>query len=125
MLTFCRLALLVLICLLVSGCEGARPNFLVVVADDLGHADVPWSEIGMKHNLSMPNLLQMKKEGISIRQHYVQPSCAPTRSSLLTGRLSNHLGTQNGGWHEADAAGLPLDEVLLAENLRDAGYATG
>jgi hypothetical protein len=114
-------ALLPLFCKL-GGC--AQPNFLLIVADDLGHADVPWSIVGKQHNLSMPNLQRMKDEGVTILQHYVQPSCAPTRSSLLTGRISNHLGTQNGGWHTKDAAGVSLDEVFLAENLRDAGYST-
>ena len=78
----------------------------------------------MQHSLRMSNLAWLRAGGLELTQHYVQPSCAPTRSSLMTGRISNHLGTQNGGWHESDAAGLPLQETTLAENLRDAGYAT-
>lgn len=100
----------------------AHPNILLIVADDMGAGDTPWSAEGQHHKLRMPNLAALRAGGVELTQHYVQPSCAPTRSSLMAGRISNHLGTQNGGWHTADAAGLPLDEVTLAQNLADAGY---
>lgn len=58
---------------------------------------VPWTAIGRQSQLQMPHLVALKASGVTLTQHYVQPSCAPTRSSLMTGRYSNHVGTQNGG----------------------------
>ena len=77
-----------------------------------------------------PNLDRMAAEGVRLTQFNTpMPFCAPTRASLLTGRYPFRCGLTDNpapdGGPVADAVGLPLDEVTLAQLLRKAGYATG
>jgi len=105
-----------------------RPNFLVIVADDLGYTDlgVFGSEI------ETPNLDALARAGVIMNSFYVAPTCSPTRSMLLSG-TDNHLAGL--GAMAGDAApnqeGVPGYEgylspkvVSLAELLRDGGYHT-
>ena len=54
--------------------DSVRPNFLVIVADDLGWGDVGWHGSKTK----TPNLDRLAREGIELDQHYVAPMCTPT-----------------------------------------------
>ena len=98
-----------------------RPNILVVVTDDLG-----WGQPGFNGGTEVgtPNLDRLANEGVKLTQFYVSPGCSPTRSALLTGR---HYW-KTGGVKEAATRGLDvgvlLDERLMPEALRDAGYET-
>ncbi len=99
----------------------SRPNILVVVTDDLG-----WGQLGFNGGTEVgtPNLDRIANEGVKLTQFYVSPGCSPTRSALLTGR---HYW-KTGGVDESPTRGLDvgvlLDERLMAEALRDAGYET-
>ena len=66
------------------------PNIIIILPDDLGYHDVSW------HNpdVTMPNLDNLAKSGIKLENHYVQPSCSPSRSALLTGYYPIHTGMQ-------------------------------
>ena len=62
-----------------------KPNFLIIVADDMG-----WSDIApFGSEIRTPTLQQLADEGLAMSQFYVAPTCAPTRAMLLTG-LDNH-----------------------------------
>ncbi len=63
-----------------------KPNILIIVADDLGYSDI--SSFG--GNIQTPVLQQLSKEALSFSSFYVQPTCSPTRSSLLKGN-DNHV----------------------------------
>nr|MCU0396145.1 sulfatase-like hydrolase/transferase [Chitinophagaceae bacterium] len=64
----------------------ARPNVLIIVADDLGYSDVaPFGG-----NISTPALDALSKESIRFSNFHVLPTCSPTRSALLTGN-DNHV----------------------------------
>ncbi|XP_067403413.1 arylsulfatase G isoform X2 [Emydura macquarii macquarii] len=99
-----------------------RPNFVIILADDLGWGDLGanWAE-----TKDTPNLDQMASEGMRfVDFHSAASTCSPSRASLLTGRL----GIRNGVTHNfavTSAGGLPLNETTLAEVLKDAGYTTG
>ncbi len=72
--------------------------------------------------LTPPNLDSFAKESLWMERFYVNPLCAPTRASLMTGRY--HLRT--GILHTSrGAAKMFGDEVTIAELLRDEGYRTG
>ena len=73
------LALLVSICV-VPAADAQPPNFLFILADDLGWADVAFHN----GNVPTPNLDRLAKEGVELTQHYVCPVCSPTRSALLS-----------------------------------------
>jgi arylsulfatase A-like enzyme len=103
-----------------------RPNIVVIVADDLGYAD-----LGCQGSLDIPtpNIDSLAKNGIRMSNGYVScPVCSPTRAGLVTGRYQQRFGHEfNPGPPDraADDFGLPLDEVTLANRLKAAGYATG
>ncbi len=100
--------------------EGARPNIVVVLADDLGSGDVGWRGGEIK----TPNLDKLAFGGARLEHFYVQPLCSPTRAALLTGRYPLRHGLQVGVVRPWAEHGLPLDERTLPQALREAGYAT-
>ena len=72
---------------------GDRPNVLIVVADDLGYADLGFQ--GCK-DISTPNLDGLAKSGVKCISGYVtHPFCSPTRAALLTGRYQQRFGHEN------------------------------
>jgi arylsulfatase A-like enzyme len=102
-----------------------RPNVIVILADDLGYADVGFN--GCK-DIPTPNLDALAKNGVRCSNGYVShPFCSPTRAGLQTGRYQQRFGHENNpAWLPEDTkVGLPLTETFLAKQLRAAGYATG
>jgi arylsulfatase A-like enzyme len=102
-----------------------RPNLLVILADDLGYADVGFN--GGK-DIPTPNLDRLAARGVRCTNGYVtHPFCSPTRAGLLTGRYQQRFGHENNpAWLPEDPnAGLPLTETTLPQVLKSAGYVTG
>jgi arylsulfatase A-like enzyme len=121
-----QLLLGLLLAALVSAYAADRPNFIVILADDLGYGDL--SCYG--HPIfKTPNLDRMAAEGARLL-HFNTPApfCAPTRASLMTGRYPFRCGLTTNpapdGGAQADAAVLPKSEVLLPQLLREGGYTT-
>jgi len=108
-----------------------KPNVIVILADDLGWADL--SCYGSTFHES-PNLDRLSARGMRFTQAYSSsPYCSPSRASLLTGRHPARLKITDyipsNGWSGKLLPAemkmeLPLEEVTIAEVLRDAGYAT-
>ena len=96
--------------------EPPRPNVVVIVADDLGWADVGWHGSRLK----TPNLDRLAREGVRLEQHYVAPMCTPTRVALLTGRYWSRFGISAADNRRA----LEFDTVTLARMFKAAGYDT-
>ncbi|MCU0344076.1 MAG: sulfatase-like hydrolase/transferase [Ignavibacterium sp.] len=107
-----------------------KPNILLIVADDLGYSDI--SPFG--GNIQTPVLEKLADEGISFSRFYVQPTCSPTRSSLLTGN-DNHIAglgiMSEMDYPQLQALNLPgysgelsKQVVTIPEVLRDFGYHT-
>jgi len=99
--------------------EKNSPNFIIIQADDLGWDDLPFN--GNKF-VNAPGLDKLADVAIKIERFYVNPVCAPTRASLLTGRdfLLTGVSHVNGGKDF-----LNLDEVTFADIFRKEGYETG
>lgn len=96
-----------------------RPNIILIITDDQGYGDL--GVTGNPH-IHTPVIDKLAHESIRFNQFYVSPVCAPTRSSLMTGRYSLRTGvrdTYNGG------ATMAASEITIAEMLKDAGYTTG
>jgi arylsulfatase A-like enzyme len=105
--------------------DPVRPNIIVILADDLGYADVGFQ--GCKH-IPTPNLDSLARQGIRFTNGYVShPFCSPTRAGLMTGRYQQRFGHENNpAWLPEDSAvGLPLSETTLPQTLARAGYVTG
>ena len=105
---------------------GRPPNVIIITADDLGYGDL--GSYGHP-TIRTPALDRLAAEGQRWTSFYAQaPVCSPSRAALLTGRLhlrSGMFGRRTGVFFPDSRAGLPADEVTLAEALRDVGYATG
>lgn len=105
-----------------------RPNFIVIVADDMG-----WSDIGVfGSEIRTPTIDSLAEHGVTMTNFYVAPTCSPTRAMLMTG-VDSHLaglGTMEGVQAEnqthsdAYSGQLRDDVVTVAEGLKASGYAT-
>jgi arylsulfatase A-like enzyme len=98
-----------------------KPNIIVIVADDLGYADVLFNP-QHPQEVTTPHLDVLAKSGVVCRQGYVTGHvCSPTRAGLMTGRYQQRLGLYTAG--EA-GSGLPMSEKIFPQFLKPAGYAT-
>jgi arylsulfatase A len=114
--------------------EAMKPNIVLVFADDLGVNDLGC--YGRRDHRT-PSLDALAGQGMRFTCAYTaQPICSPSRAALMTGKSPARLHLTNYLPGRADASSqkllqpriegqLPLEEVTLAELLRDAGYATG
>jgi arylsulfatase A-like enzyme len=96
-----------------------RPNVILIMTDDQGYGDYGFHG---NHHIKTPVLDNFAQNSISFTNFHVSPVCAPTRSSLMTGRYSLRTGvrdTYNGG------AIMSTNEVTIAEILSKSGYQTG
>ncbi len=117
--TFAYLTLLLITACIQTSDAQSQPNVLLIITDDQGYGDLGYH--GNPH-VKTPVLDQLAAESIRFNNFYVSPVCAPTRSSLMTGRYSLRTGvrdTYNGG------AIMHTDEITIAEMLKQAGYQTG
>ena len=95
-----------------------RPNFVLVMCDDLG-----WGDTGFNGNrvIRTPSLDAMAQSGMVFRRFYAASAvCSPTRGSVLTGRHPYRYGVTT-----ANTGHMRAGELTLAELLRDLGYTTG
>ncbi len=118
------LALLLCACAAAGGGEasqGAPPNLVLILADDLG-----WGDLGVQgaSGFETPNLDRLAKEGVRLTDFYAaQPACSASRASWLTGCYPNRIGL-SGVLGPASLQGLSEEELTLAELCRSRGYAT-
>jgi arylsulfatase A-like enzyme len=121
-LLLCGFALLAGSALLsVAAAAEVRPSILIILADDLGYADVGFT--GGK-DIKTPNIDTLAAAGTRLESFYVQPLCTPTRASLMTGRYPMRYGLQVGVVRPWEHRGLPLEEQVLPMALKGAGYST-
>ena len=112
---------------IISQCSAqlpAKPNVVLILADDLGYGDLACYG---HPRFTTPHLDRMAAEGARLTNFYAPcPFCAPTRASLLTGRYPFRSGMNgnpapDGGVNDL---GIPDSELLLSELFHKAGYAT-
>lgn len=105
--------------------EQRRPNIVVILADDMGYADVGFHGC---RDIPTPNLDKLARQGVRCSDGYVaHPFCSPTRAALVTGRYQQRFGHENNPKFDPadEQTGLPLSETTIAQVLKTAGYATG
>ena len=113
----------------VKAAETTRPNFLVILCDDLGYGDLHC--FGHPH-IQTPHLDELAATGYRLRACYsAAPVCSPSRVGLLTGRSPNRAGVYDwipeANGIKADARGqvhMRKQEVTVAGLLQQAGYPT-
>ena len=108
-----------------------RPNIVILLADDLGYADVGFQGC---QDIPTLNIDALAKGGVRCTNGYVSgPYCSPTRAGLLTGRYQQRFGHEFNPGPRGEpnsnnvdnSIGLPLSETTIADRLKAAGYATG
>ncbi|MHC4657514.1 MAG: sulfatase-like hydrolase/transferase, partial [Planctomycetota bacterium] len=100
-----------------------KPNVVLIFTDDQGTVDV--NCYGAK-DLFTPNLDRLAREGTRFTQFYVgAPVCSPSRAALMTGRYPQRAGQPSNAPSQRGRAGMPTEQVTIAEVLKSAGYATG
>lgn len=71
-----------------------------------------------------PNIDALATFGITLNRYYVAPMCTPSRSSLMTGKYAANVGMQHYVIASEQPWGLGLDQKLIPEYMREAGYRT-
>ncbi len=124
--TFAASALLIA-GMLAQGAQAQRskPNFIVILADDLGYGDLGCYG---SQRTKTPKIDSLARGGVRFSSGYVTAAlCSPSRAGLMTGKYQQRFG------HEFNPrnldgrpeVGLPLDQVTMAQRLRGLGYRTG
>ena len=112
---------LVLLCLTISLSAKDKPNIIILLADDLG-----WADLGYQgsEDIRSPHIDKLANNGIRFTDGHVSASvCSPSRAGLMTGRYQQRFG------HEANSPpptdGMDLKQVTMADRLQKLGYRTG
>jgi len=110
---------------LIEGCNNSskkRPNIIFMVADNLGREAVGYYG---SNRFQTPNLNRMAAEGIVFENCLIaSPLCAPARCGWNTGRHPFRVGINSQPYPADPESGLALEEVTIAEVLKEAGYHT-
>lgn len=99
-----------------------RPNILIFLMDDVGWGDFGCYGGGVTVGAPTPNFDKIARNGLQLTSCYSEPSCSPSRATLLTGRVPNRHGLHRPPMY-GEAGGLQ-GETTLPELLAAAGYAT-
>ena len=95
---------------------GNKPNIIVIIPDDMG-----WSDVGYYgSDIKTPHIDQLAASGVRMNQHYVMPTCTPTRVSLMTGKYPSRYGITGPAYGEV----IDLGDPTLASVLKENGYFT-
>jgi arylsulfatase A-like enzyme len=105
-----------------------KPNFILIVADDLGYADL---SLNGSKQIPTPNIDKLAHGGVNFTQGYVSaPVCSPSRAGLLTGKhqvtfgYDNNLAVNQPGF-DPEYLGLPVAQKTIATRLKSLGYVSG
>ena len=96
-----------------------QPNVILVMTDDQGYGD-----LGCNGNsaIKTPHLDRLSTQGIQLDNFHVDPTCAPTRAALMTGRYSARCGV----WHTVQGRNmLRSREITMADVFAQNNYRTG
>jgi arylsulfatase A len=105
--------------LLVAGPALARPNIILIVADDMGYGD-----LGSYGGPATPSLDALAASGKRFTDFHASPYCTPTRADIQTGRYHQRMGLNYALPWNSGNIGIPRAEVTIGEQLRAHGYNT-
>lgn len=98
----------------------SRPNVILILADDLGYADLGCQ--GSK-SVKTPNIDKIAERGVRFTDGYVTaPQSGPSRAAIVTGRYQSRIGMEDN--YDIGTVGLSTENKVIAEYLKESGYAT-
>jgi len=103
----------------------SKPNLIVIMADDLGYADVGFNGCT---DIPTPGIDSIANNGVKFSSGYTSYSvCGPSRAGFITGRYQQRFGFErNPQWNLTDPnSALPKSEMTIAESLQQVGYHCG
>ena len=110
-------------CALLVEC-GAAPNIVFVMVDDLGYADLSYTSEDPNPMIRTPFIDSLANNaGVRLNNYYVNPTCTPTRASLMTGRYAMNSGLPFAVL-PGSPIGIPKNIPLIPEQIKEAGYST-
>ena len=96
-----------------------KPNVIIVITDDQGYGDLACTGNPI---VKTPNLDEFYNQSVRLTDFHVGPTCAPSRSGLMTGRYANRVGV----WHTIGGVSILREkEVTMATIFQNNGYETG
>ncbi len=111
------------LCSIFNVAAAQKPNVLIIYTDDQGSVDV--NCYGAK-DLITPNMDRLAATGVRFTQMYAPSAiCSSSRAGLMTGRIPPRAGVAGNVSSEKGKAGMPTEEVTIAELMKTNGYATG
>ncbi len=127
--------LILFISVIVFSCSTKKqPNFVFILVDDLGWADVKCNNPESFYDT--PNIDKLAENGVRFTNAYsANPVCSPTRAAIMTGKHPNRVNITD--WIPGDDPKnrpllgpqdrneLALEEITIAEKLKEKGYKTG
>lgn len=105
------------------GAEDFRPNIILVTIDDMGYNDIgyaPYSD--MPSATSFMN--SMARHSVTFSHYYTQPSCTPSRSTIMSGMWVHKTGYQNIEVQWDYGFGMPKKFKLMPQHMKEQGYRT-
>lgn len=100
-----------------------RPNVIIIYTDDQGTLDAGCYGA---EDLQTPHIDALAKRGVRFTQMYAPSAiCSASRAGLLTGRIPPRAGVPGNCSSSEGVAGMPQEEVTIADMMQAAGYATG
>lgn len=105
--------------------DDARPNIIVILADDLGYNDVGFTG---ETEIQTPNLDKLAESGVIFTNgHCNHPFSGPSRAALMSGRYQQRFGFETNPAYDPNNPymGISTDEKLFPERLQEVGYTTG
>lgn len=113
-----QLCTLLLLSLAISSLQAQdRPNFVVILADDMA-----WDDLGPfgNKNVRTPNLDRLAAEGLCFDQAFLTiSSCSPSRASILTGRYPHQTDAEQLHWP------IPAEQIIFPQRMKQGGYWVG
>lgn len=95
------------------------PNVILIVTDDQGYGDLSCHGNPV---IKTPNIDKLSSESVRFTDFHVDPTCAPSRAALMTGKYSHRVGV----WHTVCGGNhLRASEKTMANLFKENGYRTG
>lgn len=102
--------------------QARQPNVILIYTDDQGTIDV--NCYGAK-DLTTPHMDRLAEQGVKFNQFYsAAPVCSPSRAAVITGRYPQRAQIPSNVSSHKGHAGMPANQVTMAETFRAAGYNT-